>query len=334
MYQQEYHFRELSNPYSWKMKYLKSLLLRLIELPLDHRGVKEDQAELPLSFAFDDSILDEENLNGVFLTDDDNSDNDINVVYDVSSDEDVESVHHMETDEEEGDDGVNDCTSSADTDDNEEIVSLLDINDESEDEHCSSDKELGITSGIVEIPNPHHLVTFCTTRWYSVWLVMKRFYEVLPAIRRVVADLERGSYSFLSSASKEKLLAVSDINDDELMKVVYMLWPIVEAIDYLQSNSALQVDVLSVLSSIMSDYSKGIVELPSGVHSDDITFILNKHIDLLHNVPIALRSLFFDEFKREHPVIDSSIEEVEQFFDQIESELVALCDDRMKCYLY
>ena len=255
-------------------------------------------------------------------------------MYDVSSDEDVESVHHMETDEEEGDDGVNDCTSSADTDDNEEIVSLLDINDESEDEHCSSDNEQGITSGIVEIPKPHHLVTFCTTRWYSAWLVMKRFYEVLPAIRRVVEDLERGSDSFLSSASKEKLLAVHGINDDELLKIVYMFWPIVEAIDYLQSNSALQVDVYPVLSSIISDYSEGIIDLPRGVHSDDITFILSKRIELFDNVPVALRKLFFDEFKREHPVIDSGIEEVEQFFDQIEAELVALCDDRMKCYLY
>ena len=330
--QQEAHFRELINPYSWKLRYLKSLCFFLVfELSLDYRGVKKDQIDLSLSFPYDDSVMEEEGLNGVFLMDDDSSDYDNDIVYDSNSDEDDDSVQQMETEEEK--EKVDDEVDEEDTDDNEEEVCLLDIVNESENEEekCSSNEEEHLTTGNMEIPKPHHLVTFCTTRWYSAWLVMKRFYEVLPAIRKVVTDLERGSYSFLSSASKDKLLAVNNIDDDELKKVVYMLWPIVEAIDYLQSNSSPQVDVFPVLSSLISDYSEGMIELPSGVNSDDLIFILNKRIEPFGNVPVALRKLFFDEFKRDHPVIDSSIEEVEQFFDQVETELYALCEDRMKC---
>ena len=260
--------------------------------------------------------MDEEGVNGIFLMDDDSSDD--------------ESDHHAEIEEDEVDDEIIDCISDEDIyNDKEEEVCLLDIEDESEDESCSFNEEKRATTGKVEVPKPHHLVTFCTTRWYSAWLVMKRFHEVLPAIRRVIEDLEGGSYSFLSSRSREKLLAVNYVDEDELKKVVYMLWPIVEAIDYLQSNSALQVEVYPVLSTIISDYSERITQLPSGVKSDDITAILNKRIELFDNVPIALRKLYFDEFQLTHEVIDSSIEEVEQFFDQVEAELFALCDERM-----
>ena len=89
------------------------------------------------------------------------------------------------------------------------------------------------------------------------------------------------------------------------------------------------MEVYPVLSTIISDYSERITQLPSGVKSDDITAILNKRIELFDNVPIALRKLYFDEFQLTHEVIDSSIEEVEQFFDQVEAELFALCDERM-----
>ena len=263
--------------------------------------------------------------------DDDSSDDGSNVVYDICSDGDAENDHHVETEKEDVNNEVIDCISDegSDNDKEEEEVCLLDIEDESEDESCSFNEEKRATTGKVEVPKPHHLVTFCTTRWYSAWLVMKRFHEVLPAIRRVIEDLEGGSYSFLSSRSREKLLAVNYVDEDELKKVVYMLWPIVEAIDYLQSNSALQVEVYPVLSTIISDYSERITQLPSGVKSDDITAILNKRIELFDNVPIALRKLYFDEFQLTHEVIDSSIEEVEQFFDQVEAELFALCDERM-----
>lgn len=172
-----------------------------------------------------------------------------------------------------------------------------------------------------ECPPCYHLVTFCVTRWYSAWLVMKRFYEVLPAIRVVVNDLKQGKYSFLSDNSRKALLAVEMIEDEKLMKVVQLLWPIVEAIDYLQSNSALQIDVLPVLTSIRKTFNNVTDILPSEISSQMINQIIEKRIDLFKDVPSALRQLFYGEFLKSHGVVTVADDAVSAFLDKVQNEI-------------
>lgn len=177
------------------------------------------------------------------------------------------------------------------------------------------------SSSAEECPPCYHLVTFCVTRWYSAWSVMKRFYEVLPAIRAVVSDLKHGKYAFLSDNSRKAILAVEMIEDEKLKKVIQLLWPIVEAIDYLQSNSALQIDVLPVLTSIRNTYKNAEEVLPSDITLHSINQIINKRIDMFNEIPSALRQLFYGEFIASHGEVINADEQVTDFLNEVQKEI-------------
>lgn len=105
------------------------------------------------------------------------------------------------------------------------------------------------------VTKQYHLLSFCPTRWYSAWLVMCRFYSLWDALQELKEECLQTN-SLRSSDARAFVNAMNEIDKEKLFRVISFLKPLVEGIDYCQSDSTLHIDVCSMLDAISSFYEE------------------------------------------------------------------------------
>lgn len=97
---------------------------------------------------------------------------------------------------------------------------------------------------------PHSLLVFGMTRWYSAWTVMKRFYELYDALCVLKEECEmhpnKGYDDFVN--------CMDAINAYDVLKILHYLRPLVQAIDYFQRDDSKHMSVYPVLTRIEDYY--------------------------------------------------------------------------------
>ena len=99
---------------------------------------------------------------------------------------------------------------------------------------------------------PHSLLVFGTTRWYSAWTVMKRFYELYDALCELKEECETHD----NQAHEDFVNCMNEINISDVLKILHYLRPLVQAIDYFQQDDSKHRNVYSVLTRIEEYYSQ------------------------------------------------------------------------------
>lgn len=82
----------------------------------------------------------------------------------------------------------------------------------------------------------YRLRSFCVTRWYSAWLVMSRFYSLRHALRKLGERMDVDKSLCTESIRTKCKDGLRRIDDDELLRVIHFLYPLVQGIDF-QSKS-------------------------------------------------------------------------------------------------
>lgn len=181
----------------------------------------------------------------------------------------------------------------------------------------------------------HSLVAFCPTRWYSAWSVMVRFlelYDALSALKEECASPLLKKNNGLMFASY-----MESIHQEDLRKTVHYLRPLVQAIDFFQSDATTHWDVLPVFNELLSFYKNKTGDSQTPISSSStVLFILPKgavtdafssRMQFFTEEYPALLQLFTDEFARTLPrEVDMKDARVIYYKDQLFEEIEKLCN--------
>lgn len=189
----------------------------------------------------------------------------------------------------------------------------------------------------VECAGVHSLVAFCPTRWYSAWSVMVRFLELFDAL----SALKEECASPLLKKNNGLMFAsyMESIHREDLRKTVHYLRPLVQAIDFFQSDMTTHWDVLPVFNALLSFYKSKTGDPQTPVDSaSSVLFILPKgavsdafssRMAFFTDEYPALLQLYTDEFARTLPrEVDMSDERVICFKRQLFEEIERLCNPK------
>ena len=203
-------------------------------------------------------------------------------------------------------------------------------------EGLSSESESDDGSGIEE-EYPHtegpsrtySLLSFGETRWYSAWCVMLRFYSLFDALTALKSDCETNPYLYRSGGD-EFVANMTRIRKEELFLVLHYLRPLVEAIDFFQSDRTTSWDVFPLLVELRDFYVDHSVSDGMDENQDPILNIQRSMVEAAFRSRMALferpysllNQLFTDEFARLLPM-DTTVEDsrVESFGDRLVEEL-------------
>ena len=148
----------------------------------------------------------------------------------------------------------------------------------------------------------YRLRSFCVTRWYSAWLVMSRFYSLRHALRKLGERMDVDKSLCTESIRTKCKDGLRRIDDDELLRVIHFLFPLVQGIDYCQRNDSMQLDILPMIESIRSFYRNHSVDSENGVingildiNYKDIDPLFVSRLSLFSPIPQDLRIILFDE---------------------------------------
>lgn len=127
-------------------------------------------------------------------------------------------------------------------DDNEEHIAMMSM-----EEFDSTEED---ETKVHRRKQPHSLLVFGMTRWYSAWTVMERFYELYDALCVLKEECEmhpnKGYDDFVN--------CMDAINVYDVLKILHYLRPLVQAIDYFQRDNSKHMSVYPVLTRIEDYY--------------------------------------------------------------------------------
>lgn len=151
----------------------------------------------------------------------------------------------------------------------------------------------------------YRLVSFCTTRWYSAWLVMTRFYSLRRALRELGNEI-RDDNGINQSIRDKFVRSLRNIDDQMLLRVIHFLYPLVQGIDYCQRSDTMQVAIGSMMDSIHDFYQKHTENISNkstdvilSIESSTIDSIFLPRLSLFPSMPTKLRMILFDELYHE-----------------------------------
>ena len=127
-------------------------------------------------------------------------------------------------------------------DDNEEHIAMMSM-----EEFDSTEED---ETKVNRRKQPHSLLVFGMTRWYSAWTVMKRFYELYDALCVLKEECEMHP----NKGYEDYVECMKAINIDDVLKILHYLRPLVQAIDYFQRDDFRHMSVYPVLTSIEEYY--------------------------------------------------------------------------------
>lgn len=127
-------------------------------------------------------------------------------------------------------------------DDNEEHLAMMSM-----EEFDSTEED---ETKVHRRKQPHSLLVFGMTRWYSAWTVMKRFYELYDALCVLKEECE----THPNKAHEDFVKCMDAINAYDVLKILHYLRPLVQAIDYFQRDDSKHMSVYPVLTRIEDYY--------------------------------------------------------------------------------
>ncbi len=155
---------------------------------------------------------------------------------------------------------------------------------------------------IARKPRSYRLVSFCSTRWYSAWLVMSRFYSLRRSLRALADELNEKRISCTSKNRDKFINAIGLIKDVQVQRVIHFLYPLVQGIDYCQRNNSMQVDIDPMMDSLYEFYMNH--GIPNSNNQYDLIIQINqklidsafgRRLSLFNRMPSKLRSIYYDE---------------------------------------
>ena len=129
---------------------------------------------------------------------------------------------------------------------------------------------------------PLHLLSFFDVRWYSAWMVMRRFYILWNVLTRLNSHIDPDDHPKFADAFKL-------IDKTHLLYIVQLLYPLVEAIDYCQRDSSRSVDGLAIIKKLRDYYLDISVD---GLENDEVEKIFSDRLKLFNHLSEGLQELF------------------------------------------
>ena len=180
------------------------------------------------------------------------------------------------------------------------------------------------------ISSQHSLLSFGETRWYSAWCVMLRFYCLFDALNELKEKCLVDP-NLMKSGGSEFIGHMERIRKEQLFLILHFLRPLVEAIDFFQSDKTTSWDVAPLLVQLYSFYrDHSIGDDPNEDSDDMLLHFPRRAVDAAFGPRLALferpfthlHQLFTDEYARSLP-LGVSIEDprVESFGNLVEEDL-------------
>ena len=180
-------------------------------------------------------------------------------------------------------------------DDNEEHLVMTSM------EESSTDSTEEDEAKVKRRSQPHSLLVFGTTRWYSAWTVMERFYELYDALCVLKEECE----THRSKAHEDFVKCMDAINIYDVLKILHYLRPLVQAIDYFQRDDSKHMSVYPVLTRIEEYYSQHSYSDSDGwtdirrfmkISEKDLDSIIKPRISMFKTNMSGIMMFFYDEY--------------------------------------
>ena len=127
--------------------------------------------------------------------------------------------------------------------------------------------------------------------------------------------------------------AINSIDDDDLLRVIHFLYPLVQGIDYCQRNDSMQLDIVPMIESIRRFYKKHSSDSENRVADrildtkyEEIDPLFVSRLSLFSVIPSDLRVIFFDELYNESDEITYDAEQLQGFIREACNRIVELVD--------
>lgn len=151
-----------------------------------------------------------------------------------------------------GEPNDDDSDDEVDDPENMEMDVVVVPNEEQQGEVNGDEEEEHVV--VNDDPNgTYSLLSFCPTRWYSAWLVMLRFYSLFDALEALSHECERDNV-LRRNGGREFLVQMERISKDGLSRVLHYLRPLVQAIDFFQSDDTINWDVVPAMENVRRFY--------------------------------------------------------------------------------
>lgn len=174
---------------------------------------------------------------------------------------------------------------------------------------CVMDTEEEVIDVDTEYKHSYSLLTFCPTRWYSAWSVMVRFYSLFDALSALQMECSSGRLKKNDGGLFGRYM--ERIDKEELLKIVHYLRPLVQAINFFQSDNTTQWDVLPIFNELILFYSSKTSDPLSSIQTHGNNMFIfppgtvenafGPRMDLFNTKYPALRQLYTDEFVKQLP---------------------------------
>ena len=141
--------------------------------------------------------------------------------------------------------------------------------------------------------------------------------DSIPGDVRVSRSVMGELFGTRDKKAKTFVVAMDDIRKEELKRIVDYLCPLVDCINYCQSNSAISMEVLPVIERLRAYYTN---RDPLGISREQVKNMFDKRFNMFDDILIELSSLFIETPRP----VDARSPEVQARFNRIQKEIKAL----------